>query len=424
MVSVLTDCPHREKLGWLEQFHLNGPSIRYEFDTSRASSPRRMHDMADAQTDDGLVPNIAPEYTVFEGAFRHAAEWGAAFILVPWQQYLFDGDVELLRDALRRDEAVRRLPRVADARRHPVGRPRRLVRPRPRQARAGRASRPPPITATAYYYLDAATLAQIARVLGKADDAARFDGQGRRRFGIATTAEFFDPAPRTYAHRLTGVAGDPAGDGPGRAAGPTRRVLEALVRDVEQRGYATAGDVGFRSLLQALASDGRSDVVYRLINQDEKPGYGYQLRKGATALTEAWDANLGSSHNHFMLGQVIEWFYQDLAGITADPAGPGFKAIVLRPQPVADLAWAEASYESLRGPIYDPLGAPRRALHADGDDPGQHDGDRPRALARRQRGHGRRRSRGVTAGRHVRAPRGGPGRLPHRVGRYVFESRW
>jgi hypothetical protein len=100
---------------------------------------------------------------------------------------------------------------------------------------------------------------------------------------------------------------------------------------------------------QATAS-GSSDVVYRLLNQDEKPGYGYQLKKGATALTETWDASLGASHNHIIMGQVIEWFYQDLAGITPDPSGPGFRTMVLRPQPVDGLAWAEATYESI-GPI-------------------------------------------------------------------------
>ena len=77
MVSVLTDCPHREKLGWLEQYHLNGPAIRYEFDVTRIFA-KGMRDMADSQTDAGLIPNIAPEYTVFDGTFRAAAEWGCA----------------------------------------------------------------------------------------------------------------------------------------------------------------------------------------------------------------------------------------------------------------------------------------------------------------------------------------------------------
>jgi alpha-L-rhamnosidase len=124
------------------------------------------------------------------------------------------------------------------------------------------------------------------------------------------------------------------------------------VRDVEGRDYGiTAGDVGFRFLLQALAQGGRSDVIYKIINRDDKPGYGYILKKGETSLTEAWDANPNSSHNHFMLGQIIEWFYQDLCGIDSDPVGPGFKKIIIKPSPVGDLKWARASYDSIRGKI-------------------------------------------------------------------------
>lgn len=75
MVSVLTDCPHREKLGWLEQYHLNGPSLRYEFDVDRLFA-KGMRDMADAQHADGLIPEIAPEYVKFNPPFNSAAEWG------------------------------------------------------------------------------------------------------------------------------------------------------------------------------------------------------------------------------------------------------------------------------------------------------------------------------------------------------------
>jgi alpha-L-rhamnosidase len=124
------------------------------------------------------------------------------------------------------------------------------------------------------------------------------------------------------------------------------------VCDVEAHGNAmTASDVGFRFLLQALALNGRSDVIYKMINQSDKPGYGYQLKMGATSLCESWDANDISSHNHFMLGQITEWFYKDLAGIDSDPAGPGFKKIIINPHPVGDLKWAKASYDSIRGRI-------------------------------------------------------------------------
>ena len=144
---------------------------------------------------------------------------------------------------------------------------------------------------------------------------------------------------------------DPAGDGPRRAGRPTA-VLSAVVADVRKRGNAlTAGDVGYRYLLRALADGGRSDVIFDMNNQSDKPGYGYQLKMGATSLTEAWNAERRSSQNHFMLGQIMEWFYHDLAGIGCDPAGPGFKKIIINPQPVGDLTWVKASYDSIRGMI-------------------------------------------------------------------------
>jgi hypothetical protein len=133
--------------------------------------------------------------------------------------------------------------------------------------------------------------------------------------------------------------------------GTSDHALASIIGDVESRGYATAGDIGFRYLLLVLAESGRSDVIYKLINQDEKPGYGYQLKVGATALAESWNASRGASQNHFMLGQITEWFYKYLVGIDVDPAGPGFSKIVIHPNPVGDLTWAEATYNSIRGPI-------------------------------------------------------------------------
>ncbi len=86
-------------------------------------------------------------------------------------------------------------------------------------------------------------------------------------------------------------------------------------------------------------------------NQSDRPGYGLQLKKGATSLTEAWDARRSSSQNHFMLGQIMEWFYHDLAGIQCDPTGPGFKKIFIKPAVVGDIKWVKARYNSIHGPI-------------------------------------------------------------------------
>ncbi|MBL9195054.1 MAG: family 78 glycoside hydrolase catalytic domain [Opitutaceae bacterium] len=348
MVSILTDCPHREKLGWLEQNHLNGPSLRYEFDLTRLAS-KNIHDMADAQTPEGLVPNIAPEYTVFRGAFRSAAEWGAAFIHVPWQQYLFTGDRALLQEHY---AAMTRYFSYLESRAsdgvlaeglgdwydHVLGTP-------------GRAKLTPPnVTATAFFFQDAEVLADIAGVLGRSADEERY----RRR-----AVEIRQAFRRAF---VEGRAPGQLGSGSqtslalalamGLLEGSERpSVLAALIRDLETRGHATSGAAGFRSLLQALVQHDRSDLIHWLATQDSKPGYAFQVKQGGTTLAESWSAQSGASQNHFFLGQIIEWFYKDVAGIRPDPAAPGFKRMFIRPDPVPALIWAEATYDSVRGHV-------------------------------------------------------------------------
>ena len=349
MVSVLTDCPHREKLGWLEQYHLNGPAIRYEFDVNRIFT-KGMRDMADSQTEEGLIPNIAPEFTKFDGTFRAAAEWGCAFILVPWQQYQFTGDTALLSEYY--DEMQKYMEYLASKANGHI-----IEEGLGDWYDLGAADRPgfaqltqPPITATAFYFYDAHVMSQIARLLGKDEDAAKYAKLAEEiraawlaKYRHADTGTYATNSQCSNALALVMELAEPA---------DREQALAALVKDVRDHGNAmTAGDVGFRYLLQALAQGGKSDVIYSMINQDERPGYGYQLKKGATSLTEAWDANHHASHNHFMLGHITEWFYKDLVGIDCDPAGPGFKKILVRPTPIGDLEWAEATYRSVRGPI-------------------------------------------------------------------------
>ena len=153
MVSVLSDCPHREKLGWMEEFHLNGLSIRYEL-TWRGRSRR---------------PCMTwPTRNATPGSFRHrprvrgvradssvtAAEWGSGIVIVPWQQYLFTGDTDMLRtnfDAMSRYVAF--LETLCDQR-HSLRWAWRLVRSGAEGTGRSQLT-PPPITATAFYFSDA-----------------------------------------------------------------------------------------------------------------------------------------------------------------------------------------------------------------------------------------------------------------------------
>jgi hypothetical protein len=209
---------------------------------------------------------------------------------------------------------------------------------------------PIPLTATAFYYECARTLARIALHLGNNADALRYENQAAQ-IKDAFNGKFFSADAGVYATGSQTAQALPLVLG---LVEPERRVavLDALVRDVRGRGNAiTSGDVGYRYLLRALADGGRSDVIFDMNNQSEKPGYGYQLARGATSLTEAWDAAPHASQNHFMLGQIMEWFYHDLAGIRPDENGPGFKNIILHPSPAGDITWVKASHRTARGII-------------------------------------------------------------------------
>ena len=357
MMSVMTDCPQREKRGWLEEDHLNGPALRYEFDLAQLFT-KMPNDIADSQLANGLVPTTAPEYAVFRdqgqtgderGRFGDSPEWGSAYLLVPWQQYQFDGDRYLLRrhyDGMKRyadylaSRATNHIVNYGLGDWYDLG---------PKSPGIAQLT-PISLTATAFYYYDTWILAQTAALLGKPDGAQQFETRAAE-IRAAFNEKFYDATNRFYA---TGSQTANAIPLVKNLCDPTNRaaILDAIVRDIRARGNAlTAGDVGYRYLLLALAEGGRSDVIFDMNNQSDKPGYGYQLKKGATSLTEAWDAGRGSSQNHFMLGQIMEWFYHDVAGIGGDPAGPGFKKIIIRPQPVGDLTWARASYDSIRGKI-------------------------------------------------------------------------
>jgi hypothetical protein len=92
-------------------------------------------------------------------------------------------------------------------------------------------------------------------------------------------------------------------------------------------------------------------VIFDLANEPSPPSYAAQLLHGATALTEAWDANPDSSQNHLMLGHIERWFYAGLAGIRPDPDSSGLTHINIQPEPVGDIQWVNASWETIRGPV-------------------------------------------------------------------------
>jgi alpha-L-rhamnosidase len=108
--------------------------------------------------------------------------------------------------------------------------------------------------------------------------------------------------------------------------------------------------------MRVLSDNGRSDLAYTLASQKTYPSWGYMLERGATTIWELWNGDTAdpamNSHNHLMLiGDLNIWFHEYLAGIRTDPAQPGFKRFQIRPYPVGDLGWVEATHRSLYGEI-------------------------------------------------------------------------
>jgi len=346
LMSVITDCPHREKLGWLEQYHLHGYALRHEWDMA-AMYVKGMADMAQAQLENGLVPDIAPEYTIFGGGFRDSPEWGSSFVIVPWQQYEYTGDTSLLEMYF---EGMKRYCDYLESRSQDLIVSHGLgdwydIGPNPPGVSQ---LTPLEVTATAYFFRCADIISRTATLLGKPEDAARY-GDLAARIRTAFNARFWNDEAGVFSSGSQCANAVPLVMG---IAEPhmRQRALDAIVRDVQEKGL-TAGDVGFHYLLRALYEGGRSDVIYAMNNQSDRPGYGYQLAQGATALTEAWNAEVRSSHNHFMLGHITEWLYAGLGGIKPDPTAPGWKKFIIKPAVVGDLTWVKAHYDSPYGRI-------------------------------------------------------------------------
>ncbi len=348
MQSIFTDCPHREKLGWLEEVDFMGPSIMYNFDVATLFR-KVIRDIREAQLPDGLVPDIAPEYVVFRGGFRDSPEWGSSYLTVGWDLYRWYGDLQILE---RNYDGFKRYVDYLTARTHHHVLSYGLgdwcdIGPKP----PGYPQRTPfAITATTVYYHDLILLQRIAKLVGRSGDAQR-DAALAAEVKTAFNREFFHPATDSYATGSQTSNAMPLAMGmapPGASAG----LLANIIRNVHAHGNKmTTGEIGHRYLLLDLADAGRSDVIYDMDSQTSCPGYGCMLKQGATSLTEAWDANRRYSQDHFMLGHLEEWFHRNLAGISAAPGAVAFSRISIKPQPVGNITWCKASYRSQRGEI-------------------------------------------------------------------------
>ena len=344
LVGIPTDCPQRdERLGWTADAAAMAPSALFLGSTARLFE-KWLIDLADAQLPSGAYPDVAPRIGVTGSG---NAGWADAGVLVPWLVYERTGNLRVVE---RQYDSMLRFLQFLEA--DQIGGVR----------HGGRygdwlALEPPAsleLIGTAYLARTAELVARMARLLARPGDAgsagrlaARAQTAFRRRFttGAGTLRE---ETQTGYALAL-GFELLPRADRP-TAAGR----LAALIEDAD--AHLLTGFLGTGLVLDALSDHGHHELATRVVRQDTYPGWGFEVRQGATTIWERWDSwtpqrgfadPTMNSLNHAALGSVADWLHRSVAGLA--PGTPGYATMLVRPRPGVGFRAARATHDSAHG---------------------------------------------------------------------------
>jgi alpha-L-rhamnosidase len=356
-MDVPTDCPQRdERLGWTGDAAVFAPSATFLYDCSGMLAGW-LADVAIEQRAYGTVPFYVPWFQL-TFPLAPSSVWGDAAVLMPWLIYQRFGDVGVLLSQYASMKAW--VDQVAE-----ITGPGHLWQSglhlgdwldpsapadAPEAARTDRY-----FVATAYHALTVRTLAQAAEVLGDTEDARRYEELAaavRRAFEaeyVSANGLVVSDAQTAYtlALELDLLSGGAQRERAGRR-------LVDLVRANDHR--IGTGFVGARLVCDALTNAEAIDTAYHLLLQRACPSWLYPVTMGATTVWERWDSMLPDgrlnpgdmlSFNHCDLGAVADWLHRTVAGLA--PAEPGYRRILVAPQPGGGLSRAAAAHETPYG---------------------------------------------------------------------------
>jgi alpha-L-rhamnosidase len=250
---------------------------------------------------------------------------------------------------------------------------------------------PPDLIGTAFFAYDANLMSKMARAIGRTSEAEQYAALFERvrrawndRFLNKGDTTLHSPASTSIYEELgTKASGDQPGAGSASISSPLAvqsqtayvlalhfdllpddlraPVFDALVKDIQSRGmHLSTGFVGTPYLNHVLTRFGRTDIAYALLMQKSFPSWLFPVTHGATTMWERWDGwtpekgfnDAGmNSYNHYAYGAVGEWMYSTIAGIDIDPEKPGYKHVIIRPNPVGGLTHARGKFRSVYGEI-------------------------------------------------------------------------
>ena len=372
MVSVHTDCPTIERFAWQEPNHLMAPSIFYMKD-GRKLWEKFLLDMRTAQhtADDyfldmegnpyypgeGLMPSQCPCYfpNVLPvpglGDFYDIIPWGSTCILGTYWHYLFYGDKQIVEEnyeaGKRYLEHLKTKVNADGFLNHGLGD---WGNPKNELVREN--------IETAFLYADAKTLAYFAEVLGYAEEKRqleRYADQVKENYNeklLVWNEELNGWCYRAWDHPDELFLTQAAEALPlywGMVSEEKEvDVVRAFRYTLEQKNALISGEIGLPYVIQTARKYGMSDLICRYILRDEHPSYYAFVLDGETTLGEYWEKN-PRSHCHDMMGHIVEWYYNGIAGI--QPLKPGFEKICICPYLPESMHEFACSYESVRGTI-------------------------------------------------------------------------
>lgn len=352
-----TDCPQRdERMGWLGDRAIGSQGESFVFDINNLYS-KWLDDIEQAQRENGSVPDVAPNYW---SIYSDNMTWPGAYVIIAnmlYEQYGNRRPIEKHYASMKKwisymeekylKDSIMTKDTYGDWCMPPES-PELIHSQDPARKTDGA------VLSTAFYYRILRLLEKFAVLLENEEDAAIF-AQKAEMTENAFNNKYFNRETRQYSNNTVTANLLPLcfGMTPDEYKNDVfGNIVDKTMN--ESKGHVSTGLVGIQWLMRGLSDYGRSDIAYQIATNKDYPSWGYMLEKDATTIWELWNGDTANpdmnSGNHVMLlGDLIVWFYEYLAGIQNAPNSAGFEEIVMKPEPVDGLNHVKASYKSVRG---------------------------------------------------------------------------
>jgi alpha-L-rhamnosidase len=340
--GIPTDCDQRdERMGWMGDAQGTAEEAMMNFDMA-AFYTNFVRDMRDVQDEKGRLSDTVPHVW---GGERADPAWATAYPLICWYMYQYYGDTRVL------EEQYDGLKKYVEFLRSQAENG--LLKFSSYGDWVAVEKCPGSIVSSFYYYYDVKILADAARLIGKAQDAALYDKLAAD-IRTAFNREYYNPKTGDYADGTQTANTLPLflGIATEKEGGAWGRLFDDIV--YKHNSHLTTGIIGTKYIMELLTRTGASDLAYDIAVQTTYPSWGYMIENGATTLWELWQKREGpsmNSHNHPMFGSVGAWLYKALAGINMATGSVAFENILLQPQMVRDLRHASGTVQTLRGEV-------------------------------------------------------------------------